>query len=116
LLILVGRGSTDSEALAEFRDFTALRSAARPVGRVETAFTALAEPLLPAALERAAALPYARVVVQPHLLFGGRLLDRVGEQVRQAAANCPAKQWTVTPHLGCHPSVVDAIVDRLEGR
>ena len=80
------------------------------------ALASLAAPLLPAALERAAASPYVRVVVQPHLLFGGRLLDRVGEQVGQAAANCPAKQWQVTPHLGCHPSVVEAIADRLEGR
>lgn len=113
LLLLVGRGAGDCEAIAEFEKFAALRAAARPVGGLKIAYTALAEPLVEAALPQVAAGPFRRIVVQPHLLFTGELLHRLRRQVDAAAATTPAQQWFVTDHLGPHPWVVDALVERI---
>jgi sirohydrochlorin cobaltochelatase len=113
LLIVVGRGSTDSTALDEFREFARQRGAERPVGRVEVAFTAMAEPRLDDVLAAAGSLPYRRVVVQPHLLFAGELLDRVGRLTAGAAARFPNQEWLVTDRLGPHPLLVEAVTARI---
>lgn len=114
LQVLVGRGSSDSEALAAMREFVQRRAAARPSdGDVELAYTALAEPRLEAVLERAAASPYRRIVVQPHLLFHGELVERVARLTADAASRFPEKQWLVAAHLGPHERVVAAVVRRI---
>jgi sirohydrochlorin cobaltochelatase len=113
LLLVVGRGSSDESALAEFAEFVRLRIAGRAYGRVDTAFCALAEPRLTTALERAAATPFRRVVVQPHLLFAGELIERIGREVAATASANPGKLWRIAAHLGPHPGVVEAIVQRV---
>lgn len=118
LLVLVGRGAKDAEAIAEFEKFAALRksataAAAAPLGGLEIAYTALAEPLVEALLPRVAAGRHRRIVVQPHLLFTGELIQRLHRQVQEAAVTAPTKQWTTTAHLGSHPLVVEALADRI---
>ncbi|MCE9604086.1 MAG: sirohydrochlorin chelatase [Planctomycetia bacterium] len=113
LLLMVGRGSHDPEATAEMHRFANLRLQASHCGRLEVAFTAMAEPGLDEALENAARLPYHRVVVQPHLLFAGVLLERVREQVAEAARRFPDRQWVTTGHLGPEPEVVNAVAASL---
>ncbi len=100
LLILVGRGSGDAEATAEFRAFAARRAAGQPALQVEVAFLAMAEPPLDRVLEAAARGPARRIVVQPHLLFAGELLTTVGEKVAACATADPTRQWIATAHLG----------------
>lgn len=112
LLLFVGRGSTDPEANAEMAQFCRLRWEQTPVGWYEICFTALAEPSLDRALEVVQRLPFRRVVVQPHLLFPGRLLDRVAaavDQRRQIAGG--GHQWLVTPPLGAASKLVEAVLD-----
>ena len=74
LLLLVGRGSSDPAAVATVRRFAALRAERSKVGRVETCFAAVAKPSLEEMLPVVAAAGFQRIVVQPHLLFRGRLL------------------------------------------
>lgn len=109
LLLLVGRGSRDDEATAEMHRLAKLRAAATPIGRLEVAFTAMAEPRLEAAIEVVARLPFRRVVVQPHLLFIGELLERVRATVAQAADRCADKEWIVAGHLGPEAEIADAV-------
>lgn len=115
LLLMVGRGSRDEEATAEMHRFAQLRAAATPVGRLEVAFTAMAEPNLDQAIERVARLPLRRIVVQPHLLFAGELLERVQATVRRAAETWPDRQWVVAGHLGAEPEIAAAVVGSLTG-
>lgn len=109
LLLMVGRGSRDPEATAEMHRFAQLRAAAAPIGRLEVAFTAMAEPSLEAAIEVVGRLDYSRVVVQPHLLFAGQLLDRVRATVADAARKFSDRQWLVAGHLGPAAELVDAV-------
>ncbi len=111
-LVIVGRGSHDSEALVEMRQFVALRQRLIPVAEVRTAFVAMAEPRLDIVLEEVVSLPVRRVVVQPHLLFGGVLLDRIAALVEQYARRHPNIQWVTAAHLGPSKLVAQAALDR----
>lgn len=114
LLMLVGRGSLDPEANAEMSRFSRLRWEHTPVGRLETCFLAMTRPALDESLAIAADLPYRQVVVQPHLLFQGELVDSVRQAVKAMAAIRPEKEWVVTRHLGPHELLAEAIVRRAE--
>lgn len=109
-LILVGRGSRDPEATAEMRQFAALRSCEALQAR--TAYVAMAEPALEAMLNKVAASDVARGVVQPHLLFGGVLVDRIGETVARFAKAHSHIEWITAGHLGPEPLVAAAALAR----
>ncbi len=80
-VVLVGRGATDPDANAEVAKTARLLFEGRGIGTVETAFVSLAAPGVPAALDRAVALGFRRIVVLPYFLFAGVLPDRIVEQV-----------------------------------
>ena len=79
-VVLVGRGATDPDANAEVAKTARLLLEGRGIGTVETAFISLAQPSVPAGLDRAVLLGYRRVVVLPYFLFAGVLPDRIVEQ------------------------------------
>jgi sirohydrochlorin cobaltochelatase len=114
LLLLIGRGSYDPTANAEMAQFARLCWEAERVGWYEVAFTAMTAPLLDAAIPVVAAMPFERVVVQPHLLFVGELLDRIRVAVSDAQSRYPNKQWELAKHLGPDPLLVKAVWDRAE--
>ena len=67
---------------------------------VETAFVSLAQPSVPAGLERAARLGYRRVVVLPWFLFAGVLPDRIVAQSGEWAAAHPDVEVRTAGLLG----------------
>jgi sirohydrochlorin ferrochelatase len=111
-LVMVGRGSHDAEATAEMRRFAELRAAGTPWHRVFTAFVAMAEPGYLDALAEAADCGASRVVVQPHLLFGGVLVDRIAAAVADFARQYPNLEWVAAAHLGPADLVARAILAR----
>lgn len=113
VLLMIGRGSHDPEANAEMYQFSRLRWEARATGRLEIGFTAITEPTIEQAVNACRSFGYQNVVVQPHLLFRGQLIDRVRDSVEIARSECSAKSWQLTEHLGPHPLLVDALTDRL---
>jgi sirohydrochlorin ferrochelatase len=110
VLVMIGRGSHDPEATAEMRRFVELRAA--PVLRSYTAFVAMAEPSYRDVLEEVARSGAQRIVVQPHLLFGGVLVDRIAAAVAQFAARFPRQQWLGAGPLGPSDLVAQAILAR----
>jgi sirohydrochlorin ferrochelatase len=60
----------------------------------------MAQPAVADVLPALAAQPWRRIVVQPHLLFHGELLDRLHAQVEAIAASRPEQEWIVTSYLG----------------
>lgn len=114
-LVLVGRGSYDAEATAEMHRFTQLRAARAPVGKAVACFLAMAEPRLERVLSETASQGWRRIVVQPHLLFQGELLDHVQSAVAVARERWPDREWLVALHLGPAPLLVEAIVVRYQG-
>jgi sirohydrochlorin cobaltochelatase len=140
LLILVGRGSSDAEAIAAMKRFAELRARRTPVGKAEVCFVAVAKPMLDEMLERAARSDFRLIVVQPHLLFAGEVLEEISGQglvvsgqergfgvqgsglakrnreLGMGSEECgegptPAKEWILTGHLGASELVAEAVVE-----
>lgn len=112
-LVLVGRGSLDDDATRAMHRFAELRCLATPVAACHVGFVAMVEPKLAVVLERAAQGEPRRIVVQPHLLFAGQLLDDIARAVAEIAQRTPHKQWWIAPRLGVHSALVDVLADRL---
>jgi sirohydrochlorin cobaltochelatase len=113
-LVLVGRGSSVAEAIADMRRFARLVSEQIGLAEPEVCFAAVAEPSLAEGLRRAAARGWKTIVVQPHLLFAGKVLDQTRAAVQHAAASYPEVRWLLAEYLGPHPLVVDATIERIE--
>ena len=111
-LLLVGRGSSDPEAVAETRRFATLLAERCGVSQVETAFLAVAQPSLADRLRYLASFQIGRIIVQPHLLFAGELVSEIAAFVSEARAATPTKQWLLTSHLGPCKLVAETARDR----
>ena len=116
-LIVVGRGSHDPEATMEMTRYAKLLGERVGIGRavigdVQTSFLAMAKPPLSDVLAEAAQSESDTIVVQPHLLFHGELLEEVQQRVQDWRARVASKQWLVTGHLGPTAQVVAAVLDR----
>ena len=111
-LLLIGRGSKDEAAIAAMHQFAAALAARVSVARVSVGFLAMARPTLADVLAVAAADPDCRhVIVQPHLLFRGELLEQLKPRVAAEVARDPRRDWFVAEHLGPAREIVDAVVD-----
>jgi sirohydrochlorin cobaltochelatase len=132
-LLLVGRGSRDESATAEMCEFAALRgetlgvgnaAAAEPLAcaaglyvrpeKVEVAFLAMARPLLQDELPRIARFGYLRVMVQPHLLFPGELVDSIERQVVEARKQFAEIEWIIAQPLADLPGAESRAAELIE--
>lgn len=112
LWVLVGRGSRDAAATAQFHEFLAERQRITAAGAARAAFLAMATPRIEAVVEEIKDSPLSWVVIQPHLLFAGELLERLQRIVHTQDALSARQQWFMTEHLGCSAWVAEAVVDR----
>ena len=99
-ILLAARGTTDPDANAEVCKIARLLWEGRDYDFAETAFVSLAEPGIPAGLERCRRLGARQIVVARYFLFPGVLPDRVEEQSRAYAAAHPELGVRVTDVLG----------------
>jgi sirohydrochlorin cobaltochelatase len=140
LLLMVGRGSSYPEAIGKMHLFAQLAAARIGVGKVDCCFVAIAKPTLAEGLELAASSKFRRIVVQPHLLFVGQVLDEIEKAVAEikaeggkrkaesdasllaaSLATCsqssepeianPRQEWIIAPHLGPSPEIAEAVLD-----
>lgn len=111
LLVFVGRGSSDSEAIAEMHRFVRLRRELTPVEGVVTCFCAAASPSLDEGLQSALSSTAERIVVQPHLLFEGVVMDSIRQRVAAVVpANC-RRRWSVADCLGPSAALAEVVVE-----
>ena len=82
----------------------AAKCSERKSGRVEVGFVAMATPRFTDVLDAAAQAGARRVVIQPHLLFGGVLLDRIAQTTAEYAARYPRQQWLVAGSPRARPA------------
>ena len=94
--LLVGRGTHDAAAIAEVRRFAELRADPSSAAQTRVAFLAMARPTLAEELQRIAMESFARVVVQPHLLFAGELAESIRRQVATLAGRAATTEWLTT--------------------
>jgi sirohydrochlorin cobaltochelatase len=113
-VVLAGRGSTDPDANAEIAKVARLLWEGRGYGGVEFCFISLAEPSVPAALERAVLLGARRIVVAPYFLFPGVLPDRVTAQAHEFAAGRPGLTVTVAGLIGACGELAGLVLERYD--
>ena len=118
--VIVGRGSSDPDANAEFYKLARLISEGRRFASLVPCFIGIASPLLPAALETAARGRPERIVVVPYLLFDGVLGDKLRAQVAEFSQRHPWIRTSVAATLGPDPrffAIIDERISQaLEGR
>lgn len=111
--VLVGRGSYDPCAQADTRVLAELIGSRLNVAHTATAFYAMAVPTLDATLrELAESERFSDIVVQPHLLFEGRLHEAISHQVSLASVQYPLIRWHLADYLGPTVPIARAIAAR----
>ena len=110
-LAMVGRGTSDQLALSHMRQLTALKVAGLSTVRYQTGFFAGGIPNVDELLNEAADWDCDTVVVQPHLLFEGELMEQLRNKVLQCQLRFPVKQWLIARTLGADPMLADVFLD-----
>lgn len=112
-VVMVGRGSHDPCAKADMLILSEIISRRSFVAEVITTFYAMTEPRLPDTLEAVAVSGrFDTVVVQPHLLFEGRLNQAILNQTDEAAKRHRSLNWITSGYLGPDPLLAKAIANR----
>ncbi|MFG1866568.1 uroporphyrinogen-III C-methyltransferase [Micromonospora arborensis] len=109
---LIGRGSTDPDANAEVAKVARLLWEGRGYAGVEPGFVSLAQPSVPAVLERLRRLGARRIVVAPYFLFAGVLPDRIVAQSAEFAAAHPDLDVRVADLIGDCDELADLVWER----
>ena len=113
LLVVVGRGSSDSDANSNVSKLTRMLWEGLGLGWAETAYSGVTFPLVEPALEHATKLGYRRIIVFPYFLFTGVLVKRIYHYTDMVASRHPEIEFLKAPYLNDHPLVFDAFADRV---
>jgi sirohydrochlorin cobaltochelatase len=109
-VLLVGRGASDAEANADLFKIGRLLWERNRYAFVECCFISIAEPGVPAGVERCVRLGARRVLVMPYFINTGILVKRIAEQAMATGARYSHVEVVVGSHLGVHPKLVDLIL------
>lgn len=115
LLLVVGRGTNDSDANSNVCKITRMLWEGCGVGWAETAYSGVASPLVDAALARCVKMGFKRIIVFPYFLFTGILVNRIYNWVDEAAKAHPDMEFIKASYLGHHPKVIETFLSRVEG-
>lgn len=113
LLVVVGRGTNDSDANSNIAKVARMLWEGMGFGWAEIAFSGVAHPRVDAALKRAARLGFGRIVVFPYFLFTGVLVKRIYAQTDEVAGLFPEIEFVKAPYLRDHPLVLDTFAERV---
>ena len=113
-LVFISRGSSDTEAIDSVQQFFQRhRANLQHVSAERVCFLAAAEPTFADALNWAAQQSPRQVVVQPHLLFHGQLMQEVRRRIAKLAEDPGQPAYHIADYLGPSPEIVTALLDRL---
>ena len=113
LLVVVGRGTSDTHANAEAAKLTRIVNENMGFGWADTVYSGVTYPSVGVGLEKLLKLGYKRVVIAPYFLFTGRLIKRIYGYVDQVAVENPNVEFIKAPYLNDHEKVIDAFEIRV---
>jgi sirohydrochlorin ferrochelatase/(2Fe-2S) ferredoxin len=113
-VVVVGRGASDPDANGDFCKLARLVGEGRGFGWVVPCFIGITPPLFEETMELVSRVRPERIVVVPYLLFGGRLVARLEEQIREFGNRYPWIKLSLASHLGVHPKLLEVIDDRID--
>lgn len=99
-LAMIGRGSNSEAATSAMLQFAELRTQATPVNWSSVGFIHAQRPTVDEALDGLAATGLPWLVVQPHLLFEGELIDELRREIAYRQSFSDSQQWIITETLG----------------
>jgi sirohydrochlorin cobaltochelatase len=114
LLMVVGRGTNDSDANSNVCKVARMLWEGMGFGWTEVCYSGVAYPLVDVGLNHAVRLGYRRIIVFPYFLFTGILVERIYQRADEAAAAHPEVEIVKADYLNDHPLVIDTFVDRIE--
>lgn len=114
MLVVVGRGTSDTFANAEAAKLCRILSEKLGFGWSETVYSGVTYPSVGRGLEMALKLGFKRVVVAPYFLFTGRLIDRIYNYVDEVAKANPDVQLLKAGYLKDQDDVIDTFAARIE--
>lgn len=112
-VIVVGRGSSDPDANAEFCKVVRLFAEGRNLGWVLPSFIGITRPTFVETAELVSRARPERIVVVPYFLFGGRLIDKISERVTAFRSRYPWIKIEQAGYLGGDERLVHLIDERL---
>lgn len=114
LLVVVGRGASDSDANSNISKITRMLEEGMGFGWAATCYSGVTQPLIEPALQRLNGLGFKQVIVFPYFLFTGRLIKKIYRITDEFAAANPDIKVVKAPYLNDHPLVLEAFVERMQ--
>jgi sirohydrochlorin cobaltochelatase len=113
MLVVVGRGTSDTMANAEVAKLTRIVNENMGFGWADTVYSGVTYPSVGEGLERLVKLGFKKIIVAPYFLFTGRLIKRIYGYVDHVAKQFPEVEFIKTPYLKDHEKVIDAFEVRV---
>ncbi|MEM8536875.1 MAG: sirohydrochlorin chelatase [Pseudomonadota bacterium] len=113
MLVVVGRGTSDTMANAEAARLTRIVAENLGFGWSETVYSGVTFPSVGRGLEIALKLGFKKIVVAPYFLFTGRLIDRIGAYIDRVAETAPDVTFYKAKYLADQDHVIDTFVERI---
>jgi sirohydrochlorin cobaltochelatase len=113
MLVVVGRGTSVTEANAEAAKLTRIVSENLGFGWAETVYSGVTYPSVGRGLEMAIKLGFKKIVVAPYFLFGGKLIDRIHGYVDKVAEENPDIQFLKADYLRDQEHVINTFIERI---
>ena len=114
MLVVVGRGTSVSEANAEAAKLTRIVCENLGFGWAETVYSGVTFPSVGRGLEMALKLGFKKIVVAPYFLFGGKLIDRIYAYTDKVADENPDVQFIKAGYLKDQSHVINTFAQRIE--
>ena len=116
LLIIIGRGSGDPGANEEFCKLVGMFEKSTGFSRVEICYCALSKPFLEETLNQAALGQPEAIIIQPYLLFPGKLIQKIEEEVALFSKKYPRIQIKVGKSLGEDESIFELLKEKVSSK
>jgi sirohydrochlorin cobaltochelatase len=112
VLLFVGRGASDPDANGDVFKLARILWEGSEYKTVEICFIGITHPRLEEGFRRARLYEPKRVIVLPHFLFTGVLVQKIYEVAAQQQALYPHAEITCLPEMGMHPQLFGLVRDR----
>ena len=112
-VLMIGRGCSDTNANGNFCKIVRLVEEAAAVERMAYGFIAVVRPTVPQAVDRLVREGPPAVILQPYLLFPGRLVEDLQSLVDRYRREYPGIQFVLSGTLGIEPVLFDVLQERL---
>ena len=114
MLVVVGRGTSVTDANADAAKLTRLACENLGFGWAQTVYAGVSFPSVGRGLEMALKLGFKKIVVAPYFLFGGKLIDRIYAYTDKVAAENPDIEFLKAGYLRDQAHVIDTFTQRIE--